>query len=62
MSDSRTGWLAVARIGMGWPLTAVVLLVTLWAVRRADRIVEPAVTDEDEDASLPGGETRRDDN
>lgn len=25
----RTGWLAVARIGMGWPLTAVALLVTL---------------------------------
>lgn len=38
----RTGWLAVARIGMGWPLTAVALLVTLWAVRRADRLVEPA--------------------
>lgn len=38
----RTGWLAVARIGMGWPLTAVALLVTLWAVRRADRVVEPA--------------------
>ncbi|WP_413247735.1 DUF3159 domain-containing protein [Rhodococcus sp. Z13] len=37
----RTGWLAAARIGMGWPLTAVALLVTLWAVRRADRIVEP---------------------
>ncbi len=55
----RTGWLAVARIGMGWPLTAVVLLVTLWAVRRADRIVEPVVTEQD--ASLPGSEARRDD-
>lgn len=40
--EDRTGWLAVARIGMGWPLTALALLVTLWAVRRADRIVEPA--------------------
>ncbi|WP_226435709.1 MULTISPECIES: DUF3159 domain-containing protein [Rhodococcus] len=40
--EDRTGWLAVARIGMGWPLTAVALLVTLWAVRRADRLVEPA--------------------
>ncbi|MFC3962111.1 DUF3159 domain-containing protein [Nocardia jiangsuensis] len=31
----HTGWLAVARIGMGWPLTAVALVVTVWAVRRA---------------------------
>ncbi|RVW03498.1 DUF3159 domain-containing protein [Rhodococcus spongiicola] len=38
----QTGWLAVARIGMGWPLTGLALLVTIWAVRRADRIVEPA--------------------
>ncbi|WP_305095199.1 DUF3159 domain-containing protein [Prescottella sp. R16] len=38
----QTGWLAFARIAMGWPLTGVVLLVTVWAVRRADRAVEPA--------------------
>ncbi|WP_175420416.1 DUF3159 domain-containing protein [Rhodococcus sp. SGAir0479] len=38
----QTGWLAVSRIGMGWPLTGLALLVTVWAVRRADRIVEPA--------------------
>ncbi|MCA1008043.1 DUF3159 domain-containing protein [Rhodococcus hoagii] len=38
----QTGWLAAARIGMGWPLTGLVLLVTIWAVRRADRLVEPA--------------------
>lgn len=31
----HTGWLAVARIAMGWPLTAVALVVTVWAVRRA---------------------------
>ncbi|MDH6680773.1 hypothetical protein M2284_005003 [Rhodococcus sp. LBL1] len=43
----QTGWLAVARIGMGWPLTGVVLLVTIWAVRRADRVVEPAPSPED---------------
>ncbi|MBF6329741.1 DUF3159 domain-containing protein [Nocardia transvalensis] len=30
-----TGLLAVARIAMGWPLTAIALLVTVWAVRRA---------------------------
>lgn len=42
--SDRTGWLAVARIGMGWPLTAVVLLITLWAVRKADRLVEPGAS------------------
>jgi len=30
----QTGWLAFARIAMGWPLTAVAALVTVWAVRR----------------------------
>lgn len=58
----QTGWLAAARIGMGWPLTAVVLLVTLWAVRRADRVVEPHRSEnDDEDAPLPSGEHRRND-
>lgn len=32
--DSET-WLGVARIAMGYPLTALALLVTVWAVRRA---------------------------
>ncbi|OZF45181.1 hypothetical protein CH292_23540 [Rhodococcus sp. 14-2470-1a] len=36
----QTGWLAAARIGMGWPLTGVALLVTFWAVRRADRALD----------------------
>jgi hypothetical protein len=30
------GWLAFARIAMGWPLTAIAALVTVWAVRKAD--------------------------
>jgi hypothetical protein len=29
------GWLAVTRIAMGYPLLALALLVTYWAVRRA---------------------------
>lgn len=33
----HTGWLAVARIGMGYPLLGVALLVVFWAVRRANR-------------------------
>jgi Protein of unknown function (DUF3159) len=31
---NHTGWLATARIAMGWPLTALALAVTVWAVRR----------------------------
>ena len=34
--SNEVGWLAVTRIGMGWPLTAVAALVTVWAVRKAD--------------------------
>lgn len=40
-SDS-TGLLAIARIAMGWPLTAVALLVTVWAVRRAGHLPAPS--------------------
>ncbi len=38
--SSHTGWLAVARIGMGWPLTAVAVIGTILLVRRADRSEE----------------------
>ncbi|WP_336081798.1 DUF3159 domain-containing protein [Nocardia sp. SSK8] len=34
----HTTWLAVARIAMGWPLTGVALVVTIWAVRRAGHL------------------------
>jgi hypothetical protein len=37
-SEQETGWLGVARLLMGLPLTAVALLVTIWAVRRANRV------------------------
>lgn len=33
--EDQTGWLAFARLAMGYPLTAVALLVTVWAVRIA---------------------------
>lgn len=33
----KTGWLGVARIAMGWPLTAVAALVTYLAIRAAQR-------------------------
>jgi Protein of unknown function (DUF3159) len=33
--DDRTGWLATARIAMGYPLLGAALLVVLWAGRRS---------------------------
>ena len=38
----QTGWLGVARIAMGWPLTAVAALVTYLAIRAAQRAVHAA--------------------
>jgi hypothetical protein len=35
--SDETGWLGVARIAMGWPLTAVAALVTYFAIRAAQR-------------------------
>jgi Protein of unknown function (DUF3159) len=35
----KTGWLGVARIAMGWPLTAVAALVTYLAIRYAQRVL-----------------------
>jgi len=44
-ASNQVGWLAFARIAMGWPLTAIAALVTVWAVRKADlrqkTLVEP---------------------
>jgi type II secretory pathway pseudopilin PulG len=48
--EDQTGWLAFARIAMGYPLTAVALAVTVWAVRRAGhrvRQLEQALEDEE---------------
>jgi uncharacterized protein DUF3159 len=38
-ATDQTGWLGVARIAMGWPLTAVAAAVTFLAVRAAQRAV-----------------------
>ncbi|BBX74141.1 DUF3159 domain-containing protein [Mycobacterium shinjukuense] len=35
----QTGWLGVARIGMGWPLTALAALATYAAIKSAQRAV-----------------------
>lgn len=44
----QTGWLGVARIAMGWPLTAVAGLVTYLAIKSAQRALPAA-----EEASEP---------
>jgi len=36
-ASDQVGWLGVARLAMGWPLTAIAALVTIWAVRKADQ-------------------------
>ncbi|MFD4265013.1 DUF3159 domain-containing protein [Rhodococcus sp. NPDC058481] len=54
----HTGWLAVSRVAMGWPLTALVLVTTVWLVRRADRAAEAqeeADAQEDTEASQDRG-------
>ena len=39
----KTGWLGVARIAMGWPLTAVAALGTYLAIRAAQRALHAGV-------------------
>lgn len=57
----KTGWLGVARIAMGWPMTAVAALVTYLAIRAAQRALheneatEPADTVDHADPA-PGTE------
>jgi hypothetical protein len=36
-NEDHTGWLAFAKIAMGYPLYALALLVVVWAVRRSDK-------------------------
>ncbi len=43
-NSDETTWLAVARLTMGYPLLAVALLGTVWAVRRAQRSQPVAAT------------------
>jgi Protein of unknown function (DUF3159) len=53
----QTGWLAVARIGMGYPLMGLALLVTVWAVRQERKLMpaeEPAAADIAEEPGSAG--------
>ncbi len=47
----QTGWLAVARIGMGWPLTAMAGLATYTAIKAAQRAISAAQEAADADTS-----------
>jgi Protein of unknown function (DUF3159) len=54
--EDRTGLLGVARIAMGWPLTAVAALVTYLAIRTAQRALHEHAAQNpaaDEHAPLP---------
>jgi Protein of unknown function (DUF3159) len=39
-NEDQTGWLAFARLAMGYPLTAVAVVVSVWAVTRAGHRVK----------------------
>lgn len=40
--SDETGWLGVARIAMGWPLTILAALVVVWAFRRSSTRLLPS--------------------
>jgi hypothetical protein len=46
--QDQTGWLAFARLAMGWPLTAIALVVTVWAVTRAGHRVRKITAEVEE--------------
>jgi len=50
----QTGWLGVARISMGWPLTAVAALATYGAIKVVQRTM-PAPADADAGAAVVAG-------
>jgi hypothetical protein len=53
----QTGWLGVARITMGWPLTAVAALATYLAIRAAHRAMHAHHGDAAHDGAGPAGHT-----
>jgi hypothetical protein len=52
----QTGWLGVARISMGWPLTAVAALVTYLAIRVAQRAIHAAHAGSPDPDAAPAGD------
>lgn len=50
----QTGWLGVARIAMGWPLTAVAAVITYLAIRTAQKAINAREPSGDVSASSGG--------
>ncbi|HUH68768.1 MAG TPA: DUF3159 domain-containing protein [Mycobacterium sp.] len=51
----QTGWLGVARIGMGWPLTVMAALATYAAIKAAQRAISAADNAADTATAVAGG-------
>ncbi|XVS66271.1 DUF3159 domain-containing protein [Actinosynnema sp. CA-299493] len=47
--EASVGWLAAARLAMGYPLMAVALVATVWAVRRSDKRLKATLAREEEE-------------
>jgi hypothetical protein len=45
--EASVGWLAFARLAMGYPLMAIAVAATVWAVRRSDKRLKAAVSAEE---------------
>ncbi|MEU5696963.1 DUF3159 domain-containing protein [Actinosynnema sp. NPDC020468] len=54
--EGSVGWLAVAKLAMGYPLMAVALVATVWAVRRSDKRLK--ARQEQEEAENAAAEER----
>ncbi|MEV0681632.1 DUF3159 domain-containing protein [Actinosynnema sp. NPDC050436] len=50
--EASVGWLAAAKLAMGYPLMAVALVATVWAVRRSDKRLKAAQATEEEENRL----------
>ncbi len=53
----KTGWLGVARIAMGWPMTAVAALITYLAIRAAQRALHENDATDTADSAAPASDT-----
>jgi hypothetical protein len=47
-----TGWLAVAKIGMGWPLWGIALAITLWLLRGVRQLGQDQMPGPDSEPSV----------
>ena len=51
--QNNVGLLGLARIAMGYPLTAIAIAVTVWAVRKADKRLAQLAADDSDTADQP---------